>query len=224
MNENMDAPSQAPGDHDPLGADLAAPAEEHPEFFRPKPDESGAVPSLPVTHDAPAIVEKTNRTGAVWIALAGGVVFALLYLLATILYSWAAFTWGDQVGGRDVYSYVQLRSLNFVSTPVYWLTSVSFFFYFTLLALFCYRATWRAYVIGGLVVALLTYATAVAAGLFTVSAWTLTFREAVAFMWRGIAFNPLILVTLILAREIPIWFGGWIALRAKKLREKEVSS
>ena len=226
MNENSDAQPQFPGEYTPLGADLAAPAEDHPEFFKPKPeDEAAVIPGAPLTHNDPAIAEpRTNRTGAVWIALTGGVVFALLYLLATILYSWAAFTWGDNVGGRDVFTYVQNRSFNFASTPIYWLTSIAFFFYFTLLALFFYGAKWRAFVIGGLVVALLTYATAIAAGLFTVSAWTLTFREAIAFMWRSIAFNPLILVTLILAREIPIWFGGWIALRAKKLREKDLSS
>lgn len=230
MNENSDALSQdapqTPEEFTPLGADLAAPGEINPAFYKPKPeDEPVVVPGAPLTHGDPAIeVPRTNRTGAVWIALTGGVVFALLYLLATILYSWAAFTWGDNVGGRDVLTYVQNRSFNFASTPIYWLTSIAFFFYFTLLALFFYGAKWRAFVIGGLVVALLTYATAIAAGLLTVSAWTLTFREAMAFMWRSIAFNPLILVTLILAREIPIWFGGWIALRAKKLRDKDLSS
>lgn len=226
MNENTDAQPASPAEYTPLGADTAAPAEEHPEFFRPKPEAESAVSAgAPLTHNDPAIEEpRTNRTGAVWIALTGGVAFALLYLLATILYSWAAFTWGDNVGGRDLFTYVQNRSFNFASTPIYWLTSIAFFFYFTVLALFFYGAKWRAYVIGGLVVALLTYATAIAAGLFTVSAWTLTFREASAFMWRSIAFNPLILITLILAREIPIWFGGWIALRAKKLREKDLSS
>lgn len=226
MNENSDAQPQSPGEDTPLGADLAAPAEDHPEFFKPKPeDETVVIPGGPLSHNDPAIVEpRTNRTGAVWIALTGGVVFALLYLLATILYSWAAFTWGDNVGGRDVFTYVQNRSFTFASTPIYWLTSIAFFFYFTLLALFFYGATWRAFVMGGIVVALLTYATAIAAGLLTVSAWTLTFREAIAFMWRSIAFNPLILVTLLLAREIPIWFGGWIAVRAKKLRDKDLSS
>jgi hypothetical protein len=226
MTENSDAQPQAPEEYTPLGADLAAPADDHPEFFKPKPeDEAVVTPGAPLTLTDPAMAEpRTNRKGAVWIALTGGVVFALLYLLATILYSWAAFTWGDNVGGRDVFTYVQNRSFTFASTPIYWLTSIAFFFYFTLLALFFYGATWRAFVIGGLGVALLTYATAIGAGLLTISAWTLTLSEALAFTWRSIAFNPLILVTLILAREIPIWFGGWIAVRAKKLRDKDLSS
>jgi len=68
------------------------------------------------------------------------------------------------------------------------------------------------------VVALLTYVTAIGAGLLTVSAWTLTFSNAVDFMWRGIAFNPVVLVAVVLSREIPIWLGGWIALKGRKLR------
>lgn len=228
MIENSDAPSpdqpQAPAEYTPLGADLAAPVEEHPEFFKPKPeDEPTVLPATALDLES-GVPERSNRTGAVWIALAGGLTFSLLYLAATVLYSWATRVWGEQGGNLDVVGYVQSSTLTFVSTPVYWLTSLAFFVYFTLLALLFYRATWRTYVIAGIVVALLTYLTAIAAGLLTISAWTLTYRDALAFTWRSIALNPLILVSLILAREIPIWFGGWIALRAKKLREKDLSS
>ena len=97
-------------------------------------------------------------------------------------------------------------------------TTIAFTVYFVLLALMLHKGLWRSYVLGGLVVAILTYATAMGAGLFTVHAWTLTFSEAVNFLWRGIAFNPLVLVTVVLAREIPIWFGGWIAIKGKKFR------
>jgi len=46
----------------------------------------------------------------------------------------------------------------------------------------------------------------------------LTFTNAVDFMWRGIAFNPVVLVAVVLSREIPIWFGGWIALKGRLKR------
>lgn len=228
MNENSDAPSpeqpQEPRLSMPEGANIASHAEAHPEFYKPRSeDEHVATPAPALTLDDPALTPYSNRTAAVWIALTGGLSFALLYLLATILYSWAAFTWGDQVGGRDLYTYIQNRSLAFVSTPIYWLTSLSFFFYFSMLAVLAYRATWRVYVACGLIVAVLTYVTAIGAGLLTISAWTLTFREAISFLWRSIAFNPLILVTLMLAREIPIWFGGWIAIRARKVRDKNAA-
>jgi hypothetical protein len=72
----------------------------------------------------------------------------------------------------------------------------------------------------GLLVAVLTYATANDAVLLTVRAWTLTLSDALDFMWRGIAFNPVVLVAVVLSREIPIWFGGWIALKGRPLRVK----
>ena len=105
-------------------------------------------------------------------------------------------------------------------TPLYWLTVIAFTVYFLLLAVIINTGHWRSFVLWGLVVALLTYVTAIGAGLLTVSAWTLTFSNAVDFMWRGIAFNPVVLVAVVLSREIPIWFGGWIALKGRPLRVK----
>ncbi len=163
----------------------------------------------------------TNRATAVLIAIAGGVLFSILFILAAVLYNWAAWTFGTGSGANNVVDFIQSRTLAFLATPVYWLTTIAFTVYFVLLAILLHRALWRSYVIGGLLVALLTYLTAVGAGLFTVHAWTLTFGEALNFLWRGIAFNPLVLVTVVLAREIPIWFGGWIAITGKKFRHQD---
>jgi len=194
---------------------------EHPEFFKaPKEETSfGLAPEDAVTTDSPAVVRvPTNRGPAALIALAGSVLFALLYILAATLYNWAAWGFGNGGGALNMGDYVQTRTVAFLATPVYWLTTIAFTVYFTLLAVIFNKAVWRTYVISGLGVAILTYATAIGAGLFTVHAWTLTFGEAANFLWRGIAFNPLILVTVVLAREIPIWFGGLIAIRGKKFR------
>ncbi|MEY4101870.1 MAG: hypothetical protein RIR88_4 [Actinomycetota bacterium] len=196
---------------------------ENPAFFKaPKDyfpdvvvDVDTATPPTPAVQRVP-----TNRGPAVLIALAGGVLFSLLYILAASLYNWASWTYGNGGGASNVADFIQTRTVAFLATPVYWITAIAFTVYFALLALIFNKAVWRTYVIAGFVVALLTYVTAIGAGLFTVHAWTLSFGEAVNFTWRGIAFNPLVLVTIVLAREIPIWFGGWIAIRGKKFRSQ----
>lgn len=203
-------------------------AHEHPEFFKPTPEEEAARAggfaqvAAGTSEDTPAVDPKpSNRTTASLVALLGGAIFAVLYALAAWGYSAAVWLYGSSAEGTEAAAFIQERSISFLLTPVYWLTVLAFTLYFVLLAIMINTGHWRSFVLWGLLVAVLTYATAIAAGLLTVDAWTLTFNEAVEFMWRGIAFNPLVLVAVVLSREIPIWLGGWIALRARKYRELE---
>lgn len=197
---------------------------DHPEFFKPSAEEEQpfATPiTLVATEDAPALEKApSNRSTAALVALLGGVIFAALYGLASWGYSTAAWVYGSSTDGSEMGEFIQNRTITFLSTPVYWLTVLGFTLYFVLLAVLVNKGHWRSFVLWGLLVAFLTYLTAIGAGLLTVSAWTLTFDEALDFMWRGIAFNPLVLVAVVLSREIPIWLGGWIALKARKLRQE----
>lgn len=199
---------------------------EHPEFFKPAAEEEpqglsfAGVNGSQTTEDAPAVAASpSNRTTGALVALFGGVVFAVLYALAAWGYSAAAWMYGDSAEGTQAAVFIQDRTIAFLSTPVYWLTAIAFTLYFVILAILINKGHWRTFVLWGLVVAILTYATAIGAGLLTVRAWTLSLSEALDFMWHGIAFNPLVLVAVVLSREIPIWFGGWIAVRGRKLRD-----
>ncbi len=199
---------------------------EHPEFFKPAPEEEpqglgfAGVNGSQTTEDAPAVAATpSNRTTGALVALFGGVVFAVLYALAAWGYSAAAWMYGDSAEGTQAAVFIQDRTIAFLSTPVYWLTAIAFTLYFVILAILINKGHWRTFVLWGLVVAILTYATAIGAGLLTVRAWTLSLSEALEFMWHGIAFNPLVLVAVVLSREIPIWFGGWIAVTGRKLRD-----
>jgi uncharacterized membrane protein len=206
---------------------MSDPTTEHPEFFKPAPeaeapDSAGfaGVTGANASEDVPAVaVAPSNRTTGSLVALLGGVIFAVLYALAAWGYSAAAWMYGDSAEGAEAAVFIQDRTIAFLSTPVYWLTTIAFTLYFVILAILINKGHWRTFVLLGLVVAMMTYVTAIAAGLLTVQAWTLTFSEAVDFMWRGIAFNPLVLVAVVLSREIPIWFGGWIAVAGRKLRD-----
>lgn len=199
---------------------------EHPEFFKPAPEEEpqglgfAGVNGSQTTEDSPAVAATpSNRTTGALVALFGGVVFAVLYALAAWGYSAAAWMYGDSAEGTQAAVFIQDRTIAFLSTPVYWLTAIAFTLYFVILAILINKGHWRTFVLWGLVVAILTYATAIGAGLLTVRAWTLSLSEALEFMWHGIAFNPLVLVAVVLSREIPIWFGGWIAVTGRKLRD-----
>ena len=204
---------------------MSNPTTEHPEFFKPAPEEEpqgvgfAGVTGSATTEDAPAVeAAPSNRTTGALVALLGGVLFAVLYALAAWGYSAAAWLYGDSSEGTIAAVFIQDRTLAFLTTPVYWLTAIAFTLYFVILAILINKGHWRTFVLWGLVVAILTYATAIGAGLLTVRAWTLSFSEAIEFMWHGIAFNPLVLVAVVLSREIPIWFGGWIAVTGRKLR------
>ena len=200
---------------------------ERPEFFKPAPEEEVAlglgfagVNESSTTEDAPALqAVPSNRTTGALVALLGGVVFTVLYALSAWGYSAAAWLYGDSSEGTQATVFIQDRTLAFLTTPVFWLTSIAFTLYFVILAVLINKGHWRTFVLWGLVVAILTYATAIGAGLLTVRAWTLSFSQAIEFMWHGIAFNPLVLVAVVLSREIPIWFGGWIAVKGRKLRD-----
>ena len=206
---------------------MSDPTTEHPEFFKPAPEEEppaglgfASVTGSVTTEDAPAVeAAPSNRTTGAVVALIGGVVFTVLYALAAWGYSAAAWLYGDSAEGTEAAIFIQDRTLAFLTTPVFWLTSIAFTLYFVILAVLINKGHWRTFVLWGLVVAILTYATAIGAGLLTVRAWTLTFSQAIEFMWHGIAFNPLVLVAVVLSREIPIWFGGWIAVKGRKLRD-----
>ena len=206
---------------------MSNPTTEHPEFFKPAPEEEpsagsgfAGVNGSQTTEDAPAVAATpSNRTTGALVALFGGVVFAVLYVLAAWGYSAAAWMYGDSAEGTQAAFFIQDRTIAFLSTPVYWLTAIAFTLYFVILAILINKGHWRTFVLWGLVVAILTYATAIGAGLLTVRAWTLTLSEALDFMWHGIAFNTLVLVAVVLSREIPIWFGGWIAVTGRKLRD-----
>lgn len=197
----------------PLQSEFFKPAATSDDFVDFGADHASAT-------DVPAVLaQPSNRVTGALVALLAGLVFTLFYSLAVWGYSAAAWLYGDSAEGTLASVFIQERTLAFLSTPVFWLTAIGFTLYFVILAVLINKGHWRSFVLWGLFVAILTYATAIGAGLLTVRAWTLSFNEAIDFMWHGIAFNPLVLVAVVLSREIPIWFGGWIAVKGRKLRD-----
>jgi hypothetical protein len=153
---------------------------------------------------------KGNRGFGVLVALIGTVVFALLY--AGISYLLITM-YG--VGSADAGS----SATQFLISPVFWAPVVAFFAGFALLAAIVNRGPWWCYAVFGLLIAVLVYFSYVGGALLSVQAWTLTLDEAQTFISQR-WLDPLAITAFIIAREIPIWLGGWIAARGRTVTER----
>lgn len=151
---------------------------------------------------------KTNRGFGVLVALIGTAVFAALYAgVAYLLFV-------GQYGFESPEQY-----LEFLQRPTFYVPIIATFVGFALLAVIINRGPWWAYAVFGLLVGVLTYFSYIGAVLLFVQAWTLTPQEA-ADTIRPHFLSPLAIVAGVIAREIPIWFGGWIAKRGRGVAER----
>lgn len=151
-----------------------------------------------------------NRGFGVLVALIGTVVFALIY--AGVAYLLVATYGAGRADGIQVFT-------EFLTRPVYWIPIAGFFIGFALLAVIVNRGAWWYYAVFGLLVAVLVYFSYVGGALLTVEAWTLTVDQAGEFISQR-WLDPFAIAAFIIAREIPIWLGGWIAARGRTVAER----
>ncbi|MFB9308820.1 hypothetical protein BJY17_001714 [Agromyces hippuratus] len=152
---------------------------------------------------------KGNRGFGVLVALIGTVAFGVLYgVVAYVLYLSFGAPEGEAIGIAD-----------FLVEPTYWVPVVAFFIGFALLAAIVNRGPWWTYAVFGLLVGVLVYFAYIGGSLLFVQAWTLTLEQAndfIAERWL----DPYAIVAAVIAREIPIWLGGWIAARGRTVTER----
>lgn len=108
-------------------------------------------------------------------------------------------------------------------TPEWIFPVVAFFLSYWLLTLIVNRAGWWAHVLGGFIVALITYGAFIFASNFTHNGGWADLGNFFAFTRDGVV--PAILsagavFAFILAREVPIWLGGIVSKRGRKQRER----
>ncbi|MGY4858095.1 hypothetical protein [Cryobacterium sp. AP23] len=155
-----------------------------------------------------------NRAAGILIGLIATAVFAGIYALVAFFISAA--------GAAD-FSDATSRFTDFLVLPVFYLPVIFFFLAFALLVSVLNRAGWWAYVLGGFLVAVIVYFSYIGGALLAVQAWTLTGSEAARFIstqWL----NPGAIAAAIVAREVPIWFGAWIARRGRSVTAKNVAA
>ena len=150
-----------------------------------------------------------NRGFGVLVALIGTIAFAALYAGVSYL---LLLGQGDAVQASSVFT-------QFVARPVFWVPIVATFVGFALLAVIVNRGPWWYYAVFGLLVGVLVYFSYIGAALLTVEAWTLTVEQGNEFL-RQRWLDPFAITAAVVAREIPIWFGGWIAARGRTVAER----
>ena len=149
-----------------------------------------------------------NRGFGVLVALIGTVVFALLYAGVAYL---LLLGQGDAAEATTVFT-------QFLARTVFWVPAVAFLIGFAILAAIVNRGAWWPYAVFGLLVGAFVYFAYIGGALLTVEAWSLSADEAAEFVGQR-WLDPFAIAAFIIAREIPIWFGGWIAARGRTVTE-----
>jgi hypothetical protein len=154
---------------------------------------------------------KGNRGAGILIAVLATVVFAVVYALVVT----GIFALNRQ---GDVFNDLT----RYVVTPAFWATAIVFFLAFILLIAIANRGGWWWYVIGGFFVGVIVYFGYIGATLLT-NAWDLAPSEVGRFVGQLWA-HPLTLAAAIVAREVTVWFGAWIAARGRKVRARNIEA
>ncbi|MFD4421796.1 hypothetical protein ACFWN7_09860 [Agromyces sp. NPDC058484] len=206
------AADSAPRDTYVPAATVAAGTAAGAATLGPEPTPYIAPQAVPQTIyvQAPAAPKpRGNRGFGVLVALIGTVLFALLYAGVAYL---LLLSRGVPAAATAVFT-------QFVVSPVFWVPVVAFFIGFALLAVIVNRGAWWYYAVFGLLVAALVYFSYLGGSLLTVEAWTLSVDETADFInqrWL----DPFAIVAFIVAREIPVWLGGWIAAHGRTVAER----
>ncbi|GAA2044919.1 hypothetical protein GCM10009819_35140 [Agromyces tropicus] len=155
--------------------------------------------------------ERGNRGFGILVGLIATVGFALLYAAVSFLVILGQN--GGSAAGR-VFG-------QFAAQPVFWIPVLFFFLAFALLAAILNRAAWWTWAVFGLAIGIIVYFSYIAGALLTVAAWQFTPEQAADFI-RDRWLDPYAIIAAVVARELPIWFGGWIAAHGRTVTERNV--
>lgn len=152
---------------------------------------------------------KSNRGFGIAVSLLATGVFAVLYagILALIL--------AANNGSVDVLDEVLARA-------PYWIPVIFFFLAMALLVTIVNRGGWWAYVLGGFAVAAIVYGSYLG-GVLIDQANNIA-PSQIAETVGGSLLAPAAIISFLVAREVPIWFGAWIASRGRKVRERNAEA
>jgi len=200
-----------PGDRyqpgEPAREPAPAPTAQYPAYQ--------PVAQSPIYVQAPFPPKKQgNRGVGILIGLLATVVYALIY--AGVVFLIAAAT-------STAASAVVTNFTDYLVRPVYYVPVIFFFLAFTVLVAIVNRGGWWAYVLFGFLVAVVVYFSYIGGALLTVQAWNFTPQQAVNFLstrWL----DPGAIAAAVVAREVPIWAGAWIARRGRAVTARNAEA
>jgi hypothetical protein len=151
-----------------------------------------------------------NRGFGVLISLLGAVAFALLYIaVIAILVA---------IAGASVDATLS----SFLQSMAFWVPVAVYAVVSSLFALIVNRAAWWAHALGSLFVAVITYAVSGGIVALALNVIGMTPEEGVATL-GSVFSSPQLIVALVLAREVSLWFGLAIAARGRRVKERNVA-
>ena len=157
---------------------------------------------------------KGNRGAGILIALLGTAVFAALYALVALALSGI---------GSGSLADTTTKFTDFIVLPIFYVPVIFFFLAFALLVAIVNRSGWWAYVLFGFLVAVVVYFSYIGAALLSVQAWNFTPDEAYRFVSQQ-WLNPGAIAAAVVAREVPIWTGAWIARRGRSVTARNATT
>ena len=193
-------PGQGVGQTPPV----ASAAQGGPDIYAPAPV---AVPVHVAGPVAPP--RKGNRLFGAAIALAGALVFAVIYAVVALLF----FAFNPAVDEAVA------TLLRFLGNAAFIVPVVFFAIAFALLAVILNRAGWWAYIIGGFLVAAVVYAGSIVGAFVSVEGWAMS-PDARGDFLRSLLMDPLPITAGIIAREVSVWAGAWVSSRGRRLKAK----
>jgi hypothetical protein len=162
--------------------------------------------------------DRSNRGGGILIALLATAVFALLYSVAAFaIIGRTSTTLAATTTGFSI----------FAALPVFYIPIIFFFLAFTGLIALVNRGGWWAYVLFGFLVAVIVYFSYIGGALLGLvfdgtidSVRAADLSRFVASLWL----NPGAIAAGLIAREVPIWFGAWIARRGRRVSARNLEA
>lgn len=187
------------------GAAAVAPTVAYADESRPV---GAAQPIFVQAPEAPR--PRGNRGAAGAIGLLAALVFAVLYLAATLGLGLLL--------GRIQIDGLADAALSALATWTLWVPTVAFFVGFWFLGSLINRGGWGHWVVWGLIVGVISWGGYILGALFAAPFWMLTVRQGVDVVQASVL-APLAIVAFVLGRELTVWFGAWVARRGRRVTE-----
>ncbi|MFE4467544.1 hypothetical protein ACFRFH_01905 [Leifsonia sp. NPDC056824] len=186
----------------------AAPVAQTPPPFIPQP----VAPIFLQRPEPPK--RKSNRGIGILIALVGTVAFAVLWAVAVVVVG-AMLTPSSE--------FLPVLTQYFTTQLAGWAPIVAFFVGMVVLIQIINRARWWAYILGGLVVAVFVYLVYIGAELSDAHYLSRNAEEQALILSR-VWVNPFAVLAGVIAREMSVWTGAWLAARGRKLKARNAEA
>lgn len=207
----------APAAQAPAAATAAYAAQPGEATWAPEPAAAPPIAPQPV---APIFLQrpeppkrKSNRGFGILIALVGTALFAVL---------WAAAVVGVGAllapGSEFIPALIQFSTHSTAWAPV-----VAFFIGMVVLIQIINRARWWAYILGGLFVAVFVYLVYIGAALIDNGYLQKNPGERQILLTQ-VWVAPFAVLAGVIAREVSIWTGAWLAARGRKLKARNAEA